>query len=1299
MPPRKNAPPPGNTGTHQPPPNAYFISQINRTNYVTARRNPFTETPDALATQLQRLVHHQGNRPPNRKILFQLRLLTYYPPVPDILEDLIALLDSRNAHICRLAHYHIRSLAPIRDAQLHRSLLDALERQAASPSPARRACATKTYAKVFQQSDVQYATDFVLGVFNKIGGARVARPQAPDSSHKSILPSSKVKQEKPPPKKPLSNIAKKMSINRSIVRGPVYKDPEESNKSKHSKMERRNSRAMKDDGVGGTIQGSYEAATKPIFSRNGKMVVCHSALAALRHINRVATDDALVESYIFDSGLMSIVPSAVRHTMALLELRCGVSPTPVSRYLVNRLPHRNPPAHISLQLEDLGARVFFARILSSLAEDPNLSVHIPDEAPKQAKRNKGNENTLKGALGAATYTEKANKLFKFLFNRERVANVVDSVVSTTQAVSAQVRKPRVKRDDSLGVEYAEALVNLVRNVSNRVLIEALRGLSKRRWTTWFEAPVPKSALYNAPELDGETFAGGDGLWDDDDDDDSARPGDSDDEDELGAYEEDMAGEEGEPGKRDSAAADPELAQPVDSDEKDTWVSRLRDRRKERREERIHTNKPFYLRQEFQGSVPALEVILRRINVGLLSDEPVRRFAAVDAVVVLARAKIYGDSKEEQEQRKKAISIASSSKAWGASSRALVTATPEEDFSVSDEQHPFQGLVRPLAELVEEDLNAYVRGRAAVALLFVIAAGAGRNITASDDIDVSEEALERAARLRDTPLLLRFFRSYVRSARVGSGIGLRLMSELVDYLLYEVLDAEPELCPSAVAMAEEWALVHPTVGVCGRLGALWEKVLSLGQGGVVGGSLLRAMNLEPRHERVASAAVIFLRRRALDVAVLTAGASHVAGGSCLPEPLPRAVGIEMEKYFSVLWHTALVGPSAECRTFAVESLGGAAVLAGEPFRICTYERLVEVVKMGGFGLRVPAERVLDCLDTLYSCRERFSEERARSGAARDGRERSKTWLEFVWKLRCEAFAAAQIALGVRPPVGWLALGPGGAADVANAERVFGEVSDAGPAREGDVDAFMSDGNAKDADQGANAEEGAQEDAQETAATDPGEGGRGTAGLSLFGGLFGGGRAQERDGRNEARGNGSGSGSASRSRRSSAADERERNRRERAARADVDERDRRDYDDRYFDDYNDYDDYDYARKGHDERPSHHGEYEEDGDWRWRTEDGADENGSRRRRSSAARNQGRADWEPGVAESGTSRNDAGQRGTVANAAETARDVLTSASGVAERLVRQGVRGGKEWSDKMMKSAARSAVMDKLRGGGKRE
>jgi hypothetical protein len=725
-------------------------------------------------------------------------------------------------------------------------------------------------------------------------------------------------------------------------------------------------------------------------------------------------------------------------------------------------------------------------MLGDLAEDPNLVAHIPEEAPVQARRTAGIASAVstfraQGLVGD-TVRQKASNMFKFLFNRDRLTDISSSVRSTSTAVVSSIglASRNLKQEDPLGVEFAEALVNLLKNASNRVLMEALRGLSHRRWTTWSEAPIPQSSLYNSPELADPSAIEESSKWgvdEDSDDDESGGFADrrrnegahGDDDDELGAYEDDISNPLGSLTRANTAggavATDdnghgrPSVGDDLDPDLEDlngpgkgTWMTRLTAKRRERRETRINTNTPFYLRTVGQGMVPALEVILRRLYRAMLHDESVRRFAAADGTIVLARAMLYGFSSDEHSNRRKAQAATqrrTSRSGLFSTSQALVPASAVSALSEFDPQgsHPFEALVRPLKEIIDEDPNQYVRGRAAVALMFVIAAGAGRRVSLDlgDDIGDNDRRVENdsdslsGAALVPPDLFVRYFGSFVTHDGAGRGIGLRLVSEAMDYLVYELLDQAPELASPSVALAELWAVTHPTVGVCGRLGAVWEKVLSIGGGDAVGQSITGVMSLKPHGERVASAAAAFLRRRTLDLAVITVGSSHLSG-QAVPEPLPEAIRLEMEKYFSLLWHSALLGPSAECRTLSVEALGGAAALAGDPLRVCTYERLVELVRVRGLGLKIPAENVMDSIDVLYSARERFSEARHANRIARDGSDRSGAWLQLVWRLAAEASSACQILLGVPPPTGWQPLGPSGAADVANAEAAYGDVRD-------------------------------------------------------------------------------------------------------------------------------------------------------------------------------------------------------------------------------------------------------------------
>lgn len=1084
--------PPGDTGTHWTAPSEYLLAAARRANIVTARRHPLEANGESLAVALQRYVHYEGNRPPVRQILLHLRLLAFYPPLPDLLPDLLLLLEFDNPHVCRLAHYHVRAFAPIADPALYRDLVEALEREAARPSPARRAAAVKTLAKVFAPRDVDRAIDFVTDVFNRIGGARVRAPATVVQQRKVggvAIPLTNVADKDLPDKKKAGpsrqkrgddgaggGLAARMRARPALLGGgsalrpgvdaapDVDDDMLLAGGGSESVGTASQAATEEDDGAGGVIAPSSRASAVYIKTRFGKMLVGHAVFAALRRINRVAADACRVEAFFFDSGLVSAVPSTVRHCVALLEIRSSRSPVQVSKYIAPRLPQKNPPVHKKLVLEDLGAKVYFARILGALAEDPNLAARIEEPAADRQVRRKSAASKSSAAaarsqaLAGENAKQRAGNLFKFLFNKDRLSEISETVRTTsTTLVPARPAARRV--EDPRGVEFAEALVNLLKNASNRVLLEALRGLSHRRWTTWFEAPIPSSALYNSPELldaaatDGDG-GGGWGLDDDGEDDDDDGDGVDDDDVNEALYEDDITDDaDAKGGAEEASPAAAKIAESEDPDLKDaeaaergTFLSRASAKRKEKREARKSTTTPFYLRRVGAGMVPALEVILRRIYHAMLHDESIRRFAAADSVIVLARAKMYGHAASDHERLRKAKAGAAQkeqvsivSRAIPSSSRAVTTSIGQaNDFDDESTQHPFEPLVGALRDLMNDDPNQYVRARAAVALAFVVAAGAGR-VQNSESGEATNYGDDENGRLASNGILVRLYGSFVSREGAGQGVGLRLVSDVIDYFVYELLDLAPELAPSAVELVELWAMAHPTIGVCGRLGALWEKVLSMGHGKVVGASIFRAMAVKPHAERVATAAALFLRRRTLDLAVLTVGATQMAS-SGVPEPLPRAISAEMERFFSLLWHSALLGPSAECRTLSIEALGGAAALAGDPLRICTYERLVELVRVRGLGLKIPAENVMDALDVLYFCRERFSEARHQNHIARDGSNRSSAWLQIVWRLAAEASSAAQILLGISPPTGWMALGPGAAADVANAEAKFGDVRD-------------------------------------------------------------------------------------------------------------------------------------------------------------------------------------------------------------------------------------------------------------------
>lgn len=1027
----------GERGTYWTGPNEYLASVLMRANYMSTRRHEVRVGGDGgeMIGELQRLVHYEGRRPPVRQVLVCLKILTYYPPVEDLVPEFIELIGWDDRRVCRLGHYFLRGVGSLK-GELYGAALEALEREVIKKSPARRAAAVKTLVKLFKRGDEKRVMDFVNDTFKCIGGARVKNPNVVENK-KLVgvsIPGTTAKDKRG-----------RFQKRRSVV-GDAKVETEEPAVSSGGI----------DDGAGGLIVGARGNAPF-VKSRNGKLIVSHSTFAALRRMNRVSADKVRVQAFYFDSGLKSTSPSSVRHTMALLEIRSRLSPKAVSSYLLQRLPHRNPPANRKLSLEDLGAKVYFARLLGSMAEDPVLANHIPKAAPKVSKRP---PESVAEALG--NFKEKATKVFRFLFNKQRVTDVSNTVRRVTPGLKEEYRRS----DDPVGVEFAEALVWLLRNPSNRVLIESLRGLTLRRWTTWFEAPIPQAALYNSPELEDpeneEVSSDDDEKSEGDDSDEASEP-----DDDLGTF--DADGEKSSNGAAQGAkgTSDAQLGEDDLEERQKGFFEKLKENRAARRRERVETQTPFYLRKIGEGMVPALEVILRRIYAAMLHDDAVRRFAAADAAIALARANMYGHTAEEHRTLKLAQKAFREKKAreasrgifGGVNSKAVVVAGEvASQSSINDvgaHQHPLEALVRILRELMREDSNRYVRSRAAAALVFVVGAGGGRGAAedmkleehiAFDDM-YAEPSLAEDGRAdpkiddgsEQTSVLMRYFKNYVTRSGAGSGVEFRMTTELIDYLTSEVLDVAPELGESAVELVEAWAMTHPTVGVTGRLEAVWEKVLSMGGCKIVGESIFRAIQVEPKKERLAAAAAMFLRRRALDLAVITVGSNHLAG-QAVPEPLPRAIGVEMERYFSALWHACLLGPSAECRTFAVEALGGAATLAGDPFRICTYERLVELIEMRGLGLKIPAERVLLSLDAMYYARERFGEARVANRIPRNSYPTSKEWLEIVWKLAAEASSAAQILLGMPPPPGWEPLGPEGLTDVVNAESMFGNVRD-------------------------------------------------------------------------------------------------------------------------------------------------------------------------------------------------------------------------------------------------------------------
>jgi len=687
--------------------------------------------------------------------------------------------------------------------------------------------------------------------------------------------------------------------------------------------------------------------------------------------------------------------------MALLELRCRLNPEATAKYLLPKLPHKNPPKGTGMRLEDLGAKVHFARICSALAQDPNLSAFLPEKDEK----------------AAGEQPPKKKGIFSFLFTKTKNA-----------FTGGAARKPYLKRNDPLGVEFAEALVFLLRNPSNRVLIEALRGFSARKWSTWADAPVPQGALYNSPDLDMGAVA--------------KLSSDEEEEHEIDDMSDVFTEDEEEKGDEDAEPTEEavELTNDGAKAERDGFFKKRKAARKAARQLANDKATPFYMRKLSAGTVPALEVVLRRIYASMLSDETLRRFAGVDAAIELARAKLFSETAEDKMRIQAARQAYQSELSSGKSKGAVVGTTPAvpldalnvpgmkadvalagitESSTVSTTDNPLGCLLGVLRDLVINDESAYVRGRAATALAYVLASGYK-----------SEE--------EDSAVLFRTLKDFFTSDLSGTGHGLAICGAIINALVNEILAVKPDFGQGTLALMEAWAMRHPNQVTCGKLLTSWEFMLEYRNqesGLFVSKSVFRCLGSSPIHERLAAAAAIFLRRRVLDLAVLSTGSAEQMGTG-VPEPLPRDIGIEMEKYFSALWHRAILGASAECRVLCVEALGGAATLAGEPFRISTYERLVELIKGRGLGLRVPAQFVLDALDAMYFSREACAEARGKMKAL--GAKASKSmWQKGVWKLAAQSAAAAQILLGCPPPMEWHPLGPESKQDVFDAIEKLGD----------------------------------------------------------------------------------------------------------------------------------------------------------------------------------------------------------------------------------------------------------------------
>jgi len=220
-----------------------------------------------------------------------LRLLTFYPPVEDIIPELITLLESENVHVCRLAHYHLRAAAHLLGSGEHqRDVFETLEREIIRPSPARRAAATKTLAKVVRVLDVPRSVEFVTNVFNTIGGARVEDPNK--AVQRRIvgvgIPGTDLSKKVPKTKK-FAGVHALLTAQKVV---DATTTEEAQNRDKHK------SRDGEDDGAGGTI-GTFAEAAVDVKSKRGKVLVGHAVFAALRRINRVSNTAAKIEAFFF----------------------------------------------------------------------------------------------------------------------------------------------------------------------------------------------------------------------------------------------------------------------------------------------------------------------------------------------------------------------------------------------------------------------------------------------------------------------------------------------------------------------------------------------------------------------------------------------------------------------------------------------------------------------------------------------------------------------------------------------------------------------------------------------------------------------------------------------------------------------------------------------------------------------------------------------------------------------------------------------------------------------------------------
>ncbi|KAA8497557.1 hypothetical protein FVE85_5142 [Porphyridium purpureum] len=1144
-------------------PNAFLVETLSRKkrgfqmNDQRARAGGFPQDPAELVFELQRLMHQDDQKQlPLRKILRVLRSLTYYTPhsyVP-LMPEFRVLLAVDHPHVARLAHYFVRCCAPIEDDDEYRDIYEALEAEAASPSPARRAAATKSLARITKAREMRRAQDYITDVLRSVGAALTEE----DKKKKK----KKEKRRKKKGGEDAEQEAATKAANDTDGQDAAYEGAR-----------------MIDDGAGGVIYSSRMEEAQKVKSKLGKMLVGHAVLGGMRRLQRVNVENIRVEVYFFDLGLASVCTSTVRHAMAMLEARTYGSATPVAQYLLPRLPHKNPPKNLRLKLEDLGAKVYYARILGILAQDPDFAQYVPEKnalqwrkeqqssmiekaAPSSAMDAAGSSNAGDGTdTGPAAKPEKRG-FFRFIFNGgKKLFGGIRRKLGLEK---------RMRPNDPLGVEFVEALLRLIQNPSNRVLLEVVRGVSRRRWITWANVPVPQAALFGSAELE-EPRQLDLSEWAKEDENEN-EVSSNDDEDGMAAdnmddadffdWDPDAAAAEG--GNQTQLLEDEDVVEQVEiqvdeqvvreNTKKTTFIQRMKEKRATNRQKKFDLNTPFYLRRVGEGSVTALEAIMRRVYAAMNSDETTRRLAAAESAVHLGRAKLYSDTEEERElyklakekifsqeskktgnrhvldgsgnasaqqqqqqqstraglfgrrksgapassmvaaaaqnmmvQQQEQAKLANGGKAQPkaitsgarfAGQQALVPVTVPDGGSDPNgglalaiasvgvggtgagnlkpaselEDSPLEPLVMPLKDLMDEDVSLAVRSEAGTALMFFLASGAGIKAFAAlaaaererrwNDPDAfGKETLDDfyspPGERVDSCMLVRYFGAYLRDPAHGAGIGFESAERVMDTLLYEILEESPWLGVDAVELAEYWAMKHPNAGPVGKLGLFWEALLSVGSqeaGIAVGASVTRCLLVDPSRERVACAAAVFLRRRILDIAVLSAGYVDRLG-SGIPEPLPEEIGEEIERYFSALWHGVVLGPSAEARALCVQALGGGAVLAGDPFRIATYERLTELVRARGYGLRLSAETVLDSLDTMYYTRERLAEARVKMMQMGHASNYSK-WLKGVWKLAAESACAAQVILGCPPPPGWEPLGPEGSQVVAESEAKHG-----------------------------------------------------------------------------------------------------------------------------------------------------------------------------------------------------------------------------------------------------------------------